>query len=202
MNCEEFTIRLSQTETHLEDAEAERHASGCPLCAARLAGERRIAKGLRALAAANGSLEAPARVEANLLAAFRLSHGAAQPARAWWKTPVFGWAAAGFAAVALAFGVWIAPKRSVEPPAAHHKAPAQIQLAVYNPQESDDGFIPLPDAPQIDPNDEVNVVRMELPRSAMLEVGLDVPPDQVAGTIVAEVKLGSDGLARAVRFME
>jgi hypothetical protein len=43
---------------------------------------------------------------------------------------------------------------------------------------------------------------MELPRSAMLEVGLDVPPDQVAGTIVAEVKLGSDGLARAVRFME
>jgi hypothetical protein len=195
-------MRLSQAEAHRGDAEAELHAAGCPLCATRLACERRIAKGLRALAVANGSLEAPARVEARLLAEFRLAHGSAQRARAWWKTPAFGWAAAGFAAIALAFGVWIAPKRSVAPPAAHHKAPAQIQLAAYNPQESDDGFIPLPDAPQIDPNDDVNVVRMELPRSAMLEVGLDVPPDQVAGTIVAEVKLGSDGLARAVRFME
>ena len=57
-------------------------------------------------------------------------------------------------------------------------------------------------APQIDPNDDVSVVRMEFPRSAMLAVGLEVNPDQVSDTVEAEVKLGSDGLARAVRFME
>ena len=36
----------------------------------------------------------------------------------------------------------------------------------------------------------------------MLAVGLEVNPDQVSDTVEAEVKLGSDGLARAVRFME
>ncbi len=69
-------------------------------------------------------------------------------------------------------------------------------------EETDDGFIPLPNAPQIDPNDDVNVVRMELPRSAMLAVGLEVSPEQVSDTVEAEVKIGPDGLARAVRFME
>lgn len=156
------------------------------------------------LAAEMESVEAPARVEANLVAAFRdLRRETRMARKVWWKSPVFIGAAAGFAAASLAFGVWVAPKRSLpSPPAAHRPAPPQIQLAAYAPQESDDGFIPLPDAPQIDPNDDINVVRMELPRSAMLEVGLDVPPDQVAGTVEAEVKLGPDGLARAVRFMQ
>jgi hypothetical protein len=77
-----------------------------------------------------------------------------------------------------------------------------VELAALTMEETDDGFIPLPNAPQIDPNDDVNVVRMELPRSAMLAVGLDVNPEQVSETVEAEVMLGSDGLARAVRFME
>jgi hypothetical protein len=77
-----------------------------------------------------------------------------------------------------------------------------VELAALSTEETDDGFIPLPNAPQIDPSDEVNVVRMELPRSAMLTVGLEVSPEQVSDKVEAEVMLGPDGLARAVRFME
>lgn len=196
MTCEEFWIQT-------EGEEAEDHLARCGSCAALFAGERHVTRGLRDMAAEIGLLEAPARIESNLVAAFREVHGAgASAVKPWWRSPVWPWAAAGLAAAMLAFGLWVAPRRNLERPAGRHSAPAQVQLAAYTSQESDDGFIPLPDAPQIDPNDDVNVVRMELPRSAMLEVGLDVPPDQVSGTIVAEVKLGSDGLARAVRFVE
>lgn len=199
MTCEEFWIHYSQTDR----AEGE-HLAQCPECAAKMAGARSVANGLRLLASDMSAIEAPPQIEANLVAAFRRRNGSPKLRRAaWWKSPVFVGATAGFAVTALAFGLFIMPKRRVaDPPAAHHTRSQQIQLASYAPQESDDGFIPLPDVPQIDPNDEVNVVRVELPRSAMLEVGLDVPPDQVAGTVEAEVKLGPDGLARAVRFME
>lgn len=199
MNCEEFWNRISR----MEASELDDHAAGCAPCAARLERERGLSRGLRLLAAELNSLEAPARVEANLAAAFRLVHGiGATPRNAWWGKPILPWAAAAVAAAVLAFGFWIAPKRRAEAPAAHHNAPAQVELATLTSQARDDGFIPLPDAPQIDPNDDVNVIRMELPRSAMLTVGLDVNPDQVSGTVQAEVMLGSDGLARAVRFVE
>jgi hypothetical protein len=105
-------------------------------------------------------------------------------------------------AAALVVGVAVLPKRQAAPPATHHSASTQVELASFNNQETDDGFIRIPNTPQIDPNDDVNVVRMELPKSAMLAVGLNVSPEQVSDTVEAEVMLGSDGLARAVRFME
>jgi hypothetical protein len=201
MSCEEFWNRMDEPGSDATDG--DRHAAECAACAARLARERRLSAGLRLLAAESETISTPPRVEARLLAAFRAAHeiGAARPL-AWWKMPLAPWAVAGVLAAGLVFTFWIAPKRRVEAPAAHHTAPARIELAALTTQESDDGFIPLPNAPQIDPNDDVNVVRMELPRSAMMAVGLEVSPDQVSDTVEAEVKLGSDGLARAVRFMD
>jgi hypothetical protein len=200
MSCEEFWNRM---ELGSDADEGDRHAAECAACAVQLARERRLSAGLRLLAAESETISAPQRVEARLLAAFRDAHeiGATRPL-AWWRMPFTPWAVAGVLAAGLALTVWIAPKRRTEAPAARHSAPARIELAALTTQESDDGFIPLPNAQQIDPNDDVNVVRMELPRSAMLAVGLEVSPDQVSDTVEAEVKLGSDGLARAVRFME
>jgi hypothetical protein len=200
MSCEEFWNRI---ELGSDTAEDDRHAAECSACAVRLARERRLSAGLRLLAAESETISTPQRVEARLLAAFRAAHdlGVPRPV-AWWRMPLVPWAVAGVLAAGLIFTVLVAPKRRVETPAARHAAPARIELAALTTQESDDGFIPLPNAPQIDPNDDINVVRMELPRSAMMAVGLDVNPDQVSDTVEAEVKLGSDGLARAVRFME
>jgi hypothetical protein len=201
MSCEEFWNRMAELDS--DHAGNDRHIAECTPCAARLAGERRLTGGLRLLAGELDTVAAPQRVETRLLAAFRATHGIGDARRlAWWKTPILPWAAAAVLAAGLAFTVWIAPKHRVAAPAAHHAAPAQIELAALTTQDSDDGFIPLPNAPQIDPNDDVSVVRMEFPRSAMLAVGLEVNPDQVSDTVEAEVKLGSDGLARAVRFME
>jgi hypothetical protein len=62
------------------------------------------------------------------------------------------------------------------------------------------GFIPLPNALQIDPSDEVDVVRMEVPRSTLITLGLLVGEDE--GNVQADVLLGGDGVARAVRFLD
>ena len=193
MNCDEF-LNLP--------AEDAAHIAECPVCAARQANEQPLREGLKRLADELRAEQAPARVEAGLVSAFRMAN--VRPARRGFSlfrmpAPV-AWAAAGCAAAALGFALWIAPQMRPPAPAAHHASPSQIELA--NNAETDDGFIPIPDAPQIDPNDDVNVVRMELPRTAMLAVGLDVAPDQVSGTVQADVKLGSDGLARAVKFLD
>jgi hypothetical protein len=65
-----------------------------------------------------------------------------------------------------------------------------------------EGFIPLPNAQRLEPGDDFNVVRMELPRSAMTAVGYDVAAERAAELVEADVALGPDGLARAVRFVE
>jgi hypothetical protein len=201
MNCEEFRNRMAELAP--DKIGIDPHVAECAGCAALVAQERRLAAGLEMLAADSGSIGAPLRVEANLIEAFRAAYPpAGQRRNAWWRIPALSWAAAGFAAAALGFALWIVPKRPAPAPAARHTAPAQVELAALTTEETDDGFIPLPNAPQIDPNDEVNVVRMELPRSAMLAVGLEVSPEQVSDRVEAEVMLGSDGLARAVRFME
>jgi hypothetical protein len=210
MNCEEFWNRMP--ELAKDDSAANGvtandvagHAAQCVRCATQLAQQRRLAGALRTLAAELASVETPARVEAGLISAFRATQAGVLSRRSvWWKTPALPWAAAaGFAAAALAFGIWMAPKRPVHAPASHRAAPSQVELASMTTDETNDGFIPLPNAPQIDPNDDVNVVRMELPRSAMLAVGLEVNLERVSDTVEAEVMLGSDGLARAVRFMD
>jgi hypothetical protein len=64
------------------------------------------------------------------------------------------------------------------------------------------GFIPLPNAAQIGPNEEVNLVRVEVPRSAMIALGYDVKPEEASASVQADVMLGNDGLARAVRFLD
>src|SRR6185312_14582547 len=105
----------------------------------------------------------------------------------------------------VAMGLWVAiPRHHADLPAAPHRSgPATVELAsAMEPGAYDDGFIPLPNAERVGPNDDVNVVRMELPRSAMLVVGLDVSPERVSEQVEAEVMLGSDGLARAVRFVD
>jgi hypothetical protein len=149
------------------------------------------------------TVTAPARVETNLIEAFRREMAPPIPRaqRVRWM-PAFSWAVAAAAAV-IAMGVWIAPWRHAAVPVTHHNTPSAVELAsLADDGADDDGFIPLPNAERVGPNDDVHVVQMELTRSAMLVVGLDVSPDRVSEPVQAEVVLGPDGLARAVRFMD
>jgi hypothetical protein len=78
MNCQEFENGLDAlARGSLADArtraEASAHAEECARCAARLADERALTEGLRALRSRLQAAEAPPRVESALLAAMRAS---------------------------------------------------------------------------------------------------------------------------------
>jgi hypothetical protein len=69
-------------------------------------------------------------------------------------------------------------------------------------QSEYEGFITLPNAGRLADNEEVNLVRVEVPRSAMIALGLEVSPERATELVAADVMLGPDGLARAVRFLD
>jgi hypothetical protein len=50
--------------------------------------------------------------------------------------------------------------------------------------------------------EDATVVRVQLPRSAMRMVGLPVNEERAGERIRADVVLGQDGIARAVRFVQ
>jgi hypothetical protein len=204
MNCQEFWDGYPEL---AHSGETHRHAIECEACARQLAEQAALAAGLRAAAAEWRATEAPDRVERNLVAAFRNQQTiqTRPPQRAMWL-PVLTWVSAAAVLVVLAFltiqgNKPVAPRRpavrAVELAAA---APAAIDWVSDDDSNSGE-FIPLPNAEQVGENDDVNVVRMEVPRSAMLAVGLPVSLGRESELVEADVMLGSDGLARAVRFV-
>src|SRR5262249_10026593 len=62
-------------------------------------------------------------------------------------------------------------------------------------------FFPLREGEDLTTLDSLQVVRVELPGSALGEVGLPVNPETVNEPVKADVVLGQDGLARAIRFV-
>ncbi|HEX8459024.1 MAG TPA: hypothetical protein VF656_17155 [Pyrinomonadaceae bacterium] len=83
MNCQQFTsIIVEAARAPVMDAaareEALRHAETCEACGARLREEQRLTGALRTVAASMKDLGAPARLEAQLLSAFRQNLAAAQ----------------------------------------------------------------------------------------------------------------------------
>jgi anti-sigma factor RsiW len=195
MNCQEFWNTIPE----LGDCHDRQHLSDCPACAARFARHSELAAGFRALAASSRRMEAPARVETRLLKEFRRQAGADSGGRSRRWVPVLTWAAALAAMVALA--VFLVRPR--EPEAVRPAPHRSVELAMLQPQEDADGFIPLPNSAGVTADgDEVNLVRMEVPRSAMIALGLDVSADRAEELVEADIMLGSNGIARAVRFLD
>jgi hypothetical protein len=62
-------------------------------------------------------------------------------------------------------------------------------------------FIPLSYSSNLSPMDEGQVVRIELPRSALQSFGLPVNTERDGERVKADVLLGHDGVARAIRFV-
>jgi hypothetical protein len=195
MTCEEFW----NGEPHVLD-----HLRECAPCANRAEQQQQLAAGLSRLGAGMRHLEAPPHVERLLLAGFRSRRvlvPAARPAGSWWA--VGGWAAAIVITTSLALFVAVGrqPERT-------DRIPRQAtQLAAGENSDEvetldDGGFIRLPNAEEIAPNEEVNLVRIEVPRSAMIALGYSVSAEQAADPVEADVVLGADGVAKAVRFLE
>jgi hypothetical protein len=168
---------------------------------------------LAALARADENRSADSKVEETLLQAFRQRH------RSIWTRRAAGWGALA-AAVAL---VWlvsrpaakpvrqdtavIVPPKVVEipvPPAppvvvATHRLRPKPARAVAK-REIVTGFIPVMLDP--DPLERGRLVRVRMPRSALTAFGLPVNEERFEERIQADVLVGEDGLARAIRFVK
>jgi hypothetical protein len=212
MNCHEFWDNLPQRGHDITAAQAA-HLASCPTCAAQWLPHRALAAGLHSLSEDWRQTEAPPRVEAGLMAAFRSQTGPALQhslGRSWW-TPVFAWAGAAAATVALAVllvhGLQPVPVNQPTVASPRHTVQPAIEMASFETDADDDsailgeGFMRLPNAPRIEPTEDYNVVRVEVPGSAMIEAGISLGEDRAAETVLADVALGADGTPRAVRLV-
>lgn len=304
MNCKDFESALNDmARGALLDAgerqRAETHAAVCQPCAARMSDAHALAAGLRALSSQMAEAQAPARIEANLLAAFRAQVASAPvvaapdaPALAplytderanvapltvkkWSWPKTFG--AAGLAAAAAVILVLLVPfafhNTSNSPatndtpqqvatlPPVKDSAPPEIEnpssdleksnmddddqpgVKVQSPHlastprasrrglttyANDDGargvnrargraaaglvdasarpevvtdFIPLTHGGGFAAGEGAHVVRVEVPRTALARFGLPVNAESSDRRVKADVLLGEDGIARAIRFV-
>ncbi|HKG23878.1 MAG TPA: hypothetical protein VKC34_18390 [Blastocatellia bacterium] len=274
--------RIMETERR-ESALA--HARSCARCAARLADERALTGGLRALAESRQGRQAPPRVEAALLNTFR-ERSKSQTTNAAITEPSIPsialaddikgsrrrWrAVAGVAAAMLmialisAIALVLAPeqskqpavgrttpgpdekadeKRAPAPPDSAEAAPApdilgldksgldkssgsiagrpsrpragsgqagrrpglnaragDARAAEGSTAEVTTEFMPLTYGDNTSQMASGHIVRVELPRSAMASFGLPVNHERAESRVKADVLIGEDGLARAIRFV-
>lgn len=151
--------------------------------------EQQLEARLRAAAAADRSLEAPARVEQALLWAYRARHAAPELPRGVGLRALRDWAWAGLAAAAAAVAIVASVGRAgrVTPPS---ETAEEVE------------FVPLFDA-DLEGVEAVQVVQVELSRSALLGLGYAGGlASAEAGALRAELLVGNDGIARGIRFVE
>jgi hypothetical protein len=181
------------------DSSLVEHMEACLSCTGLVERERALHAGLKRMAAEQATLRAPAHLEAALLRHFRAHAGRAQhPGRAAlaWLGAFRGRTLAAVVATALLAAVVISyrgPLLSLLPPSA-----TEVEDAGY----VDSGFVPLPYAGGAAPNTEAAVVRVEMPSSTLVALGVPLADQASGGTVEAEVLLGPGGMPQAVRVIE
>jgi hypothetical protein len=252
MNCENFeNIVNDLARAKMMDAVARErglaHAETCQRCAERLADERALTAGLKALSASDEEKAAPDRVEAALLAAFR-----EQPIRERFSPRWPRWALAAAAAILVAVGLIVyrtlnnAPSeksRDDQVLATPTPAPAPVERKVNEPvvdrklagnksarpggtrwhlvprsraprflirdeitlyardSEVASDFFPLTYEEDSAPMESGQLIRVQMPRSALVSFGLPVNVERADAPVTADLLVGEDGLARAIRFV-
>ena len=156
---------------------------------------RSLSDALRAVVVEDSALEASPAVEARLRAEVR---ALARPRRTMWIA-VGSLAAAAVLAVAVTVPSMMRTAKDpgdAANPAGAERAAVEVATAFF---PLDYGGMPVSN-PQL--------VRLEVPRTALAAFGLtpiDVPgggsPGTASGTVQADVVVGEDGVARAIRFV-
>jgi hypothetical protein len=149
--------------------------------------DRELSDALRALAVEEGGRRASTQIETRLRAEVR-----AVAVRRRLRI-VASLTAAAVLAIVVAVPAWRASRRS---------PPAASRFALEPTAEVATAFLPLPYSGV--PTTNAQLVRLQVPRAALASFGLApietlaVPP---SGTVSADVLVGEDGLARAIRFV-
>ena len=164
-----------------------------------------ISNALRALADYDRQQEAPEEVETRLLAAFRQK-------RARKKLRTVALATLAVAASSALFFVRLqehpkpaAPTPVIQKPvvaaepAPERKPSPQARPVKRQPREIVTQFFPLLDVAP--PFERGELLRVTVPASTMRKVGLPVNEDRLSDPVYADVLVGQEGLARAIRFV-
>lgn len=95
------------------------------------------------------------------------------------------------------------PKRQVPKPVRRpaRRAP-ETQMANHASNEIATDFMPLGDANTLVLQDGGQIIRVRLPRSTLVRFGIPVNMDRSTENVKADVIVGVDGLARAIRFVQ
>ena len=158
----------------------------------------RLQPELAQLRAALRTVEAPAIDEAALRAKFlevqrrRAQIAAGQRASRSWRLPL---AAAAAVVLALGGALALVVLRGERTVSVRVPVAAEVPAAAPSPISA---FQPLPNSPSLLPSSSYNVVRVRIPLSAFAVV----PGTEQGGSIEADLLVGEDGLARAIRFNE
>jgi hypothetical protein len=214
MNCRQFHKLLPELEpdrrTVAAPAGALEHVRDCLSCAALFERHQELRAGLRQMAAQQAASMAPARVEAILLNQFRLhAETAREKVRAGEQRQVSAFAplpggilgAGALAAALAAFLLWLHPP-------GWHAVPGSSAVAMDAEDtatlESD--FIPLPyfgnSGLFSEAAADADVLRVEMPRSTLVALGVAAPEDNAPEAVEAELLLGAGGMPQAVRVLE
>jgi anti-sigma factor RsiW len=209
MSCEDFEQDLVDLARGEELGEAERgealaHAERCLRCAARLEDERAVTSALRAFAARTAGAEAPPRVEAALLRGLRdpESFEADGPAIASPSRAVALLLLA--AAAAILAAIVVVPPRGgrFNEPSPATRLPGSPASAAVPGRGGDSDFVALSYGEDLRELDSLQVVSVELPPTVLAALGWPAPDSVQTGLVKAEVIVGHDGVARAIRFVD
>jgi hypothetical protein len=97
-----------------------------------------------------------------------------------------------------AASVAVIPSRPRQAPRASHRH----SRSNYYAGEVATDFLPLTFLANTAAQESGHVVRVRVPRSALIAFGVPMNVDRVGELIVADVVIGDDGLARAIRFIQ
>jgi hypothetical protein len=124
----------------------------------------------------------------------------APPAPPWLEARVLRrrdarWRTGFVAAMAVAAALSAAAFLVVREPSAAAPVVAQSAAAGEEP------FVPVPNVLPLDSYETGRVLRMDLPVSALTNAGFTLPAADPTGTVTADVLVGEDGRAHAVRLV-
>lgn len=153
----------------------------------------RLTAAMNRLAAQTAHARPPEGMEPSLLAEFDRAHRR----RKGWPRMVGPVAAIAAVAASIAAVLIFKPGtvlKSPDPLPAASSASADIR-------ESDQPFVPIPYVAPLAPYERAEIVRMELPVSALIAAGLPMRTADQGARAEADVVVGQDGRARAVRLI-
>ena len=229
LTCREFdeivhgVVRVELLDVEAREAALE-HTAHCRTCAERMAEAIALAEASEVLGRGVRDQETPHHVQTALLAAYRSHHR-----RSAWRRSL-EWATVGAAAAVLIVFLWTVGGRSKgQPSPAPRKdvssqsagpldakgstsgSQAQAELTATNPDlvgssprqayvASD--FVPVPFTGAINSDDPGMIVRVQLTRASLAQLGYPVAETPDEDLIRADVLVGEDGWPRGVRLVQ